>query len=116
MMKTSFGLPLLVTRSGFPLILEHHEEAVIQLFDAGCLTLSVCFEESATTRFQRQKSGKDDEGVLEHHCNALTAAHFFPLKVSSDDGRDDRQAPLGRLDKIRAPVDRAGGCFPDWQR
>ncbi len=34
------------------LLLEHHEEAVVQFLDAGSLTLPMCFQECTASRFQ----------------------------------------------------------------
>lgn len=38
----------------FPL--EHHEEAVVQFLDAGCLALPMCFQKCAAPRLERQKT------------------------------------------------------------
>lgn len=65
------------TRAGHP-PLEHDEEAVVQFLDAGCLPLPMRFQECAASRLDRQKTGKDEERVLEYHRHALAATHFVP--------------------------------------
>lgn len=66
----------MVRRADYPQVLEHDEEAVIQFLDAGCLALPMSFQEGAAPRLEGQRTRKHDVGVLEHHGNALAAAHL----------------------------------------